>query len=94
LIPTCPDLLLKNKNSGIMTIKPRLKERNLLTKPMIFTLGYQQALADFDHGRVFHDYSETRISFGNIVSGNRIREIADFIRGYNSAKYEAIEKTK
>ncbi|AQG71804.1 hypothetical protein AWJ15_01940 [Lacticaseibacillus rhamnosus] len=53
-----------------------------------YQMGYQQALSDHDHGFDFRDYPETMIHFGNVVTGHRMQEVADFIKGYNAAKVE------
>lgn len=59
-----------------------------------FQMGYQQATTDHDHGFGFRDYPEVMINFGNIVSGNRLKEISDFIQGYNAAKKDIIDELK
>lgn len=59
-----------------------------------YDMGYQQSMTDHDHGFSFRNYPEAAIDFGNLVSGNRMHEVADFIKGYNAAKKDIVEKTQ
>lgn len=53
-----------------------------------YELGYQQATYDHEKGRTFRIYPYRVILLLNKISGGRLFEIVEFIRGYQDKKHD------
>lgn len=57
-----------------------------------YQMGYDQATKDFKEHQVFRQYPQKAVTLGNELTNHQMTEVADFIKGYQAAKSDLLEK--
>lgn len=70
----------------------KVKSQTSGTSKSDYQLGYDQAIADFQKNKSFRQYPEVLIKFANHISGEKLTEVENFLKGYHDSKNKILNK--